>query len=385
LTSADNRAVNSVLHIVHVTQIRCHDPAKEYMTRAEENEKPKRAARRSHTRQLAHVIIRHTCADAGKTGRYGSTTGQAFRPKYQGADCGAMVCDRGTAIVSGMPGVDGLSEAVRVLQEWQYDGVPMQLHPGDLGWFWQVGAEATAAAVRTWSRDRQILAVGLLDGPKLLRLTTAPDAQRDEELAQQLVEDVSRPERGVLPAWRVNVEAPTGALVQDLLLEDGWNVDKPWTPLRRDLTEPVKDPGVRVEVIGPEQAHVRTAVQRASFDRSTFTDERWHAMAAGLPYTDARCLVAHDDQGNAVAVAAVTVWSVGPGKPGLLEPMGVHREHRGHGYGKAITIAAAAALQELGSSSAIVCTPSANVGAVATYKSAGFQQLPERRDRYRDA
>jgi GNAT superfamily N-acetyltransferase len=47
-------------------------------------------------------------------------------------------------------------------------------------------------------------------------------------------------------------------------------------------------------------------------------------------------------------VAAVTVWSAGPGKPGLLEAMGVHREHRGLGYGKAITVAAAAALQELG-------------------------------------
>jgi ribosomal protein S18 acetylase RimI-like enzyme len=287
------------------------------------------------------------------------------------------------AIVLGKPGVDGLSEAVGVLREWQYDGAPMQLHPGDLGWFWRFGAEATAAAVRTWSRDGQILAVGLLDEPELLRLTVAPDAQRDEELAHQLVEDVTEPERGVLIEGKVYVEAPKGALVQDLLFEDGWNADEPWTPLRRDLTEPVKDPGVRIEVIGPEQAHVRTAVQRASFDRSTFTDERWHAMAAGLPYADARCLVAYDDQGN--AVAAVTVWSAGPGKPGLLEPMGVHRDHRGHGYGKAITVAAAAALQELGSSSAIVCTPSSYVGAVATYKSAGFQQLPEIRDQYRDA
>jgi ribosomal protein S18 acetylase RimI-like enzyme len=293
---------------------------------------------------------------------------------------GAVVCDRGMAIVLGKPGVDGLSEAVGVLREWQYDGAPMRVHPGDLGRF---GAEATAAAVRTWSRDGQILAVGLLDDPKLLRLTIAPDAHRDEELAHQLVEDVTEPERGVLMEGKVSVEAPMGALVQDLLFEDGWNADEPWTPLRRDLTQPVKDPGVRIEVIGPEQAHVRTAVQRASFDRSTFTDERWHAMAAGLPYADARCLVAYDDQDD--AVAAVTVWSAGPGKPGLLEPMGVHREHRDHGYGKAITVAAAAALQELGSSSAIVCTPSFNVGAVATYKSAGFQQLPERRDRYRDA
>ncbi|MER6130209.1 GNAT family N-acetyltransferase [Streptomyces sp. NPDC001795] len=97
-------------------------------------------------------------------------------------------------------------------------------------------------------------------------------------------------------------------------------------------------------------------------------------MAAGLPYADARCLVAYDDQRN--AVAAVTVWSAGPGKPGLPEPMGVHREHRGHGYGKAITVAAAAALQERGSSSAIVCTPSSNVGAVATYKSAHFSATP---------
>jgi ribosomal protein S18 acetylase RimI-like enzyme len=287
------------------------------------------------------------------------------------------------AIVLGKPGADGLSEAVSVLREWQYEGAPMQLHPGDLGWFWRFGAEATATAIRTWSRDGQILAVGLLDGPRLLRLTIAPNARRDEELAQQLVADMTQPERGVLPQGKAYVEAPMGALVQDLMFEDGWNSDEPRTPLRRDLTEPVKDPGVRIETIGPEQAHVRTAVQRASFDGSTFTDERWHAMAAGPPYSHARCLVAHDDQGN--AVAAVTVWSAGPGRPGLLEPMGVHREHRGHGYGKAITVAAAAALQELGSSSATVCTPSSNAGAIATYRSAGFQQLPELRDRRRDA
>ena len=82
-------------------------------------------------------------------------------------------------------------------------------------------------------------------------------------------------------------------------------------------------------------------------------------------------MVAYDN-----AVAAVTVWSGGPGRPGLLEPMGVHRDHRGHGYGTAITVAAAAAL-DMGSSSAIVCTPSSNVGAVATYASSGFNRSPD--------
>jgi ribosomal protein S18 acetylase RimI-like enzyme len=287
------------------------------------------------------------------------------------------------ATVLAKPGAHGLNEVVGALRAWQHDGAPHQLHPGDLGWFWRFGAEATAAAVRTWNRDGQILAVGLLDGPDLLRLTIAPNARQDEELAQELVVDLTQPQRGVLPEGTVYVEAPAGALMQDLLSEGGWNADEPWTPLHRDLTEPVKDPGVRIEVTGPDQAHVRTAVQRSAFDRSTFTDERWHVMAAGLPYADARCLVAYDDLGN--AVAAVTVWSAGPGRPGLLEPMGVHREYRGQGYGRAMSVAAAVSLREMGSSSAIVCTPSSNVAAVATYRSAGFQQLPEVRDRRRDA
>lgn len=95
---------------------------------------------------------------------------------------------------------------------------------------------------------------------------------------------------------------------------------------------------MRVEAVGPERAHERAAVQRAAFGGSTFTDERWHAMAAGPLYPDARCLVAYDDAG--AAVAAVTVWSAGPGRPGLIEPMGVHPEHRGRGYGTAITVTA---------------------------------------------
>jgi len=290
---------------------------------------------------------------------------------------------KGVSITLGKPGVDRLGDAVRVLREWQRDGAPVQLHPGDVGWNWRFGAEATAAAVRTWSRDGQVLAAGMMDSPELIRLAIAPEAQHDEELAHRLVTDLTQPERGVLPQGDVDVEARSGALLRELLFHAGWVAGEPWTPLQRDLAEPVEDCGLRIEVTGPERAHVRAAVQRAAFERSTFTDERWHTMAAGSPYADARCLVAYDDHGT--AVAAVTVWSAGPGRPGLLEPMGVHRDHRGHGYGTAITVAAAAALRVLGSSSATVCTPSANVGAVATYSSSGFQELPEVPDLHRSA
>jgi GNAT superfamily N-acetyltransferase len=279
------------------------------------------------------------------------------------------------------PAAGELDDVLHALRQWQRTDAPLQLHPGDLGWFWQFGAEATAAAVRTWSLAGRVVAVGLLDGPRLIRLTTAPAVRRDEPLARQVVADLADPVRGVLPAGEVAVEAPNGALVHDLLSEVGWTVDQSWTPLRRDLTEPVEEPHLRIEVVGPEQAPACTAVHRSSFASPRFTPQLWQEMAAGPAFADARCLLGYDDRGD--AVAEVTVWSAGPGRPGLLEPMGVHAEHRGRGHGTAICLAAAAALRELGSSSATVCTPSANTGAVATYESAGFAPGPRRHDRRR--
>jgi len=286
-------------------------------------------------------------------------------------------------VVLGRPRVDELNEAVDALREWQHDEAPLQLHPGDVGWFCRWGVEATAAAVRTWSQNGRIAAVGLLDGPDLLRLTVAPDVQRDEELARHLVQDITVPGRGVLPPGKVSLEAPNGVLVKDLLQESGWDLDEPWASLYWNLAKPVEDPGMRIEVIGPEQAQVWVDVFLAAWDGSTLTEERWHAMAGGSPFAESRFLVAYSDQD--IPVASVGAWSAGPGRPGVLEPMGVHRDHRGHGYGRAITVAAAGALQELGSSSVIVITPHSYVGAIATYLSAGFQQLPDRRDVFRNA
>ena len=276
------------------------------------------------------------------------------------------------------PGVDELSEVVHVLREWQHDGAPVQLHPGDVGWFCRFGLAATAAALRVWRRDGRIRAVGLLDEPDLLRLTIAPDALGEEDLARELADGAD----DVLAPGKAVISAPEEAVLQEVLAAAGWRVDEAWLPLRRDLADPVADPGVRIEAVGPARVPDRVAVQRAAFTRSTFTEEAWHAMASGVGYADARCLVAYDEQG--AAVATVTVWSAGPGKPGLIEPMGVHADHRGQGHGTAITRAAAAALRELGSTTAIVCTPRSNGGAVATYKAAGFAELPEIRDRIRD-
>jgi ribosomal protein S18 acetylase RimI-like enzyme len=282
----------------------------------------------------------------------------------------------------GTPTVAALGTVVRALADWQDEAAPTQLHPGDLGWYWRYGAEAMAATLRTWSRDGQLLAIGFLDGQDVLRMTVAPQVWREDELADRVVADVSEPQRGVLPAGKVSVETPDDTRVRDVLCDAGWAAGESFTPLRRDLDVPVEDTDLRTEVVRSGRESEFTAVHRAAWGHSRFTDELWHQMTTGLPYPGARCLLGYDPHG--VAVAGATVWSAGPGKPGLLEPVGVHAEHRGHGYGRMISVAAAAELQKLGSSSAEVVTRSANTAAVATYRSAGFRQLPERLDRSRD-
>ena len=289
-----------------------------------------------------------------------------------------MVCDRRVTITMQEPAVGELAAATETLARWQDEGAVMQLHPGDIGWFGRFGPAATAAAVRTWSRAGRIVALGLLDGPALLRMTIAPDLRADEELANRLVRDLGDPAAGVLPAGSVSVEAPMDARLQQALLAAGWLPDEEWSPLRRDLAAPVAAPALRVEVVGPDLIDARVEVHRGAFPRATLTADRWRDMAASPPYDTARCLLGFDERGT--AVAAVTVWSAGAGRPGLIEPMGVHQDHRGHGYGRDICVAAALELQRMDASSVVVATPSANVPGVATYRSAGFEPFGSSRD-----
>lgn len=278
------------------------------------------------------------------------------------------------------PTTTGLGPVVVALASWQHDDVPVQLHPGDLGWQWRFGADVLADSLRVWSRGDEILAIGLVDRDvpaeeaAVIRMALAPSVDRDVDVARVLVGDLEDSATGVLPAGRATVEARFGHAFRSLLAGRGWLEDEPWTPLRRDLTRTVEGCSLRVETVGSSHVEARVAVQRAAFAGSTFTVDRWHTMTTGVPHQQARCLVGYDDEG--AAVAAVTVWSAGAGKPGLLEPMGVHRDQRGRGNGTAITLAAAAALREMGSSSAVVATPTSNPGAVTTYAAAGFDAAP---------
>ena len=65
------------------------------------------------------------------------------------------------------PAPDDVVSLAETLDLWQLDGGPLQLHPGDLGWFSMRGTEATASAMRVWLRDGRPVAIGLLDGDDL--------------------------------------------------------------------------------------------------------------------------------------------------------------------------------------------------------------------------
>lgn len=288
------------------------------------------------------------------------------------------------AITLRTPGTDELGTVLTALASWQEDGAPFQVHPGDVGWFWRFGAEATAAALRTWSDGDRVLAVGLLDGADLLRVAIAPDLLHDRRLAERVVADVDEPGTAVLPSGPVALELAADAVAHELLDEVGWERADPWAVLRHDLSV-VPEPALRVEQVDAELAPAWARVHCAAFGGSPEDEdavlERWTTMAGGPAFAQARCLLGYDT--DDIPVSAVTVWSAGPGRYGIIEPMGTHPDHRGRGHGRSMNHAAAASLKDLACSAAFVCTPASNVGGVAGYVSAGYQELYQRWDRHR--
>lgn len=283
------------------------------------------------------------------------------------------------------PAAGDLGKIAADLSHWQRDEGTLHLHPGDIGWHSLAGATKTARDLRVWSRDGEMVALGMMDGPGLLRMAMDPAAHDDDELARRISSDMNDPDAGVLVAGEATIEARGLRSLRRLLSDEGWTADALWTPFRCDFSRAIERDlieraAVRIETIGLDQADAWLAVHWSAFKGTPFEDadrrrllERWGAMAGG-PFSHlAQHLIAFDAEGTAVAVT--TVWTAGPDRPGLIEPMGVHSDHRGHGFGAAITTAGSDALKKCGSSSAMVAAENSNTGALATYAAAGFTAL----------
>lgn len=285
------------------------------------------------------------------------------------------------------PRPEDVAGIARLMSSWQVEPWPGHLHPGDLGWHSSVGGVQMAQDLRVWQRQGEPVAVGMLDVPEVLRLAVAPAVTQDVGVAERIVRDLTSGESELFAGGEAVVEARGATALRAALAGAGWVDDEPWTPMSLDLTVPLDlsrlhASSLRVVEVGPEAAGDWTSVHWSSFKGTPYQDDakarfvaRWTEIMTG-PFADlAHSLVAYDPDGAPVAVT--TVWSAGRGRPGLVEPMGVHREHHGNGYGVAVTLAGAHTLQGLGASSVVVVAESSNPAAIATYRSAGFSSLGE--------
>lgn len=275
------------------------------------------------------------------------------------------------------PAAAQVADLVDELARWQRDGLPLQLHPGDVGWYAMRGLEITAQSLRVWADRESIYAIGLLDGPDLMRMALHPDYFGIQPLAEQIHTDLLSPQQRIFPSSSASIEARGATALGQVLQANGWVPGEAWTPLRRSLDTPVHLPELTFRRVDSAQASQWMEVHLNAFRGADFSAEdlaravqRWHTMASTPIYAQGQCLTAYDSDMNPLAVAAV--WSAGPGRPGLLEPIAVHPASRGQGYGTAISLAAAAELRSMGASSALVCTASDNTAAVATYLAAEF-------------
>ncbi|MFJ4706569.1 GNAT family N-acetyltransferase [Streptomyces anulatus] len=290
--------------------------------------------------------------------------------------------------------------ALRALRAWTPPDAPSgSLHPGDVGWLlrrddatvflWTdartdaqasahaaAGADAQTSARTAAGADAQTsaraegapttttaaaaptpVAVGFLDGP-VLRVTAAPDADLGALAAD--AEDLLVPGNDAtdglpVPGWEPDTEEP-------------WLVFS-WTP------EPVSSRAVQVT---ESDTADRALVHRAAFTGSTLTADHWRTMKKSPAGHLAVETLVRTPAGE--PAAAATGWFGGAGRCGLLEPVGTHADHRGHGYGRDAVRGACAALADRGASAVAVLTPASNEAAAALYTSAGFTVVRENLD-----
>ncbi|MER7698896.1 GNAT family N-acetyltransferase [Streptomyces sp. NPDC096095] len=219
------------------------------------------------------------------------------------------------------------------------------------------GAAPAGTPIGTGTGRPAPVAVGFLDGP-VLRVTAAPGA-----------------DLGALAADAEDLLVPGNDWCDGLPVR-GWgpDLDETWLLLTRG-PEPV--PG-RAAPVGEGDADDRVLVQRSAFAGSAFSIGHWRTMKASPAGHLAVEALVRTPAGD--PASAATGWFAGPGRCGLLEPVGTHPDHRGHGYGRDAVLGACAALTDRGASAVAVLTTAGNEAAVALYRSAGFTVVRESHD-----
>ncbi|MBA3309963.1 MAG: GNAT family N-acetyltransferase [Nocardioidaceae bacterium] len=268
---------------------------------------------------------------------------------------------------------DEAGQIIDALCDWAplstYTG---HLHAGDIGWLLRLDDDDVNEALHV-VRDRgEIVAVVVADELSAISPAVKPDRVHDLAVAEAIAGLADN-----MPTTsNAYADAPPGSTLRSLLSVGGWVVDPdPWVVLYRPLgpVDAVYADPMSATLSSEDDISDRVEVQRSAFEGSTFTIGRWHQMAAGPGFDPALEYLRRNPEG--LPVAAATGWSAGRGKCGILEPVGTHLDHTGAGHGKAVSMAAIAALARVGASGVTVHTPGFNAAAIRTYESCGLRQV----------
>lgn len=204
----------------------------------------------------------------------------------------------------------------------------------------------------------------------VIRLAVSPSVVDDDAVATCIADDLDG--RALLPHASASAEVRFGTALQSTLRDRGWTRGEGWACFIMDLSRAIPSQPLRVVTLHGAAAAPPAdtvvddvvAAHLGAWDRSTFTSEKWRVMATGPAFRQARFVLLYVDD---VPVSTAAVWAAGPGRPGLIEPLGVDRDRRGLGYGRAIVNACAASLRDMGAGSMRVATPVTQWPAVPLY------------------
>lgn len=261
------------------------------------------------------------------------------------------------------------------LHRWQGpDACGGGFQAGDLGWKLRFGRDAVAAAVTEFTNERgETGAILLNDTDDHWWFAIDPALLVDWPLAEAIAAWVDE----ATGALRVAIDGPhPQAVWRQAIARRGFTATLDevyvhfWQPL--SAADAIEVPGVDWTRTDADIAD-RVRVQRDSFANSTFTVERWHAMAAGPTFRRELDLLARTETGE--AASALTAWFAGEGRCGMIEPLGTHPDFRQQGHGRRVLRAACATLAGMGANGVTVITYFDSPAAVRVYLSAGFRAL----------
>ena len=263
--------------------------------------------------------------------------------------------------------------AIAGLAEWAPRHGPVTgLHAGDIGWHLRLD-DADLDGTIVVARDGPELVAAAVVESEGLRPTLRPDRKDDEELAAALgALAQSLTGAGI----EVFCDAAPDSALRAWLIAREWSLDPdPWALFYRPLSaaDAALGEGLAHPVETDDDVRDRVNVQFNAFQRSTFSVDRWHQMAAGPGYRRELDLLRRDDDG--MPVSGATAWMAGPGRVGILEPVGTHRDHVARGHGQAVTLAAVGAVARAGASGVTVQTPLSNGSAVGAYQRCGLHLI----------